>query len=490
MAPNRNADSPMYNLEFGTDLSVQSLINAGSDAKPNQCMMGGAYASNAGTFSNGSQNNNNTNNQQNKPLYPNRSYNNNRDHRKDGDDDKYDGTEVADQYHMQPCQRWDCRAIHEMSRAQTVIIRKLRLQQNRLQIAHKCVQNNTSKKQNSKRTNKYHRVGYDPSSSMFRAQENVKIEDRNALWSTLKEQHISKHDRKDYLDKSIAIQCLADKVQYNNAAIGTKRTLDLDLHHNAGGKAYFVIERVESKSHRDYPWKLWTAVYTEQQLKRQYLPRPVSARESHDFITQQNYEIEIGNILQHKMDEIMHNQKWTRIKVFYAIDNEELLTLKLTQQKFLKHYDRFVQNESKEQDNEMKQKLIPIVMFDTKSVQYIIQYIRVITIDKTMMGISFKYHPNQEKNQITVTGIHLDKKSIRNQHQLVSPQHEDCHCLDHFVEHNISFIKIGQINANEIRQLRRIGRISILLRTIYDKIHLYIRNLWSAVQVFNGNHVV
>ena len=84
------------------------------------------------------------------------------------------------------------------------------------------------------------------------------------------------------------------------------------------------------------------------------------------------------------------------------------------------------------------------------------------------IGVSFKY--NRQNDKIQVTGLHLDKELLQNQHTLADPQHEYKR-LDSF-ESYINDINIGNPDdgQNEIKDLQ--SRNAKLKQNLHDFVEI------------------
>merc|ERR1712228_377652 len=122
------------------------------------------------------------------------------------------------------------------------------------------------------------------------------------------------------------------------------------------------------------------------------------------------------------------------------------MILSITKDQFMIKLRNFLNNYQKEQ----KCNIISIVMFNdsTKTNEYQIEHVWIVRIDETDIGISFVYDNYQKR--FIVNGIHVDKESIINQHELIALPGHDCHCLDNF-QSNITEIKIGNPDADKNR---------------------------------------
>lgn len=118
------------------------------------------------------------------------------------------------------------------------------------------------------------------------------------------------------------------------------------------------------------------------------------------------------------------------------------MQLSLTKPEFMKQCTQCIENQhAVNWDIE----LVPILMFNQETPnanEFWIEYVWIVTIDdleEISIGISFKYLPKEKS--VKVSGIHLDREYLIDQHQLLLPN-SDCHCFDAF-KSNINYLSIG-----------------------------------------------
>eukprot|EP01083_Nonionella_stella_P013788 38776_1 len=105
-----------------------------------------------------------------------------------------------------------------------------------------------------------------------------------------------------------------------------------------------------------------------------------------------------------------------------------------------------------------KTPLIPILMFDNTSNTHWIEYILVVHVEDDIdIGISLIYDATYG---VQITGIHLDKVMILEQHEVLlsHSQHDNgaCHCLDGFTS-IIHDMRVGNCEAllNEMKSYKQ-----------------------------------
>ena len=89
--------------------------------------------------------------------------------------------------------------------------------------------------------------------------------------------------------------------------------------------------------------------------------------------------------------------------------------------------------------------LIPILMLSKDN--HWIEFIRVVNIHFDVdVGIAIRY--DVKTKRLTISGIHLNKQPILNNHQLLYPDHE-CRCLEDFICNidELEILKIWDLNS-------------------------------------------
>eukprot|EP01084_Bolivina_argentea_P049553 91124_1 len=252
----------------------------------------------------------------------------------------------------------------------------------------------------------------------------------------------------DYLNKSMALShglCGEKMYRFQNDTI---RVINFGFYevteNKENNELYGILQRKNQTE-----WSLMDHLYTSVQIRNQFkIPieqLPQSVRKSMMFKTEQKMGSQIKKILMSFSDQKIgneikkilmvqkivqktpwHNQK--KVPMYKRYNGNKQMTLTFQKQTFIRELNENIN--SKEDMN-----LIPIIMFD--NVVFSMHFVWVVTIDRDQsIGISFRI----DQNRLIVTGIHLDKQYLQQQHQLVDPCHE-CHCLDSF-KSNINDFRI------------------------------------------------
>eukprot|EP01084_Bolivina_argentea_P314864 545402_1 len=211
---------------------------------------------------------------------------------------------------------------------------------------------------------------------------------------------------------------------------------------------YCVVEAQDNQS--KYKWRMYEDLFTTNQLKSKFnISHDQLPRSFRNNKMQTSYVTEIESTLKMKATKIIfHQTKWTKVSVFTRKNNTQRMTLSITKTQFEKHLIQLCSNEKK------LSPLIPILVFENNN-KYHIEFIWIIRISDNDIGISLRYM--KDTNIIKITGIHLDKQFILNQHQLISSQHcNECTCLKNF-KSNINDLCIGNIDdqKNQNKNLRK-----------------------------------
>eukprot|EP01083_Nonionella_stella_P093618 262422_1 len=246
-----------------------------------------------------------------------------------------------------------------------------------------------------------------------------------------------------YLDRSIAMQ-------YNDGEIIDGEIIDhvnnslyyeiinCDFHETKSDEPLFCVVEThplnDAKNSNKYSLKMRDHLFTRKELSQMNLHSVILPESSRTKLqnTERNH---IQNMHTDSntqtWDDMLSACAWSQVPVFTQPEHKQRVTLSISTQLL----NRIV---IEAMDN--KHNLIPIVMFDERS--HWMEYICVVHIQKDMdIGIALKY----AKYGLRITGIHLDKAMILEQHELVLPH--KCECLDGF-KSIINDIHVG--NADDL----------------------------------------
>eukprot|EP01084_Bolivina_argentea_P107036 191414_1 len=264
-----------------------------------------------------------------------------------------------------------------------------------------------------------------------------------------------------FMEKSIGMQYNDEQIQNDtDAELPEYQILNCDL-----DDKYCIMKRLPA-SHPNYKYQIEDELFTASQAMELtgsgHLPHSsrvrlqrMSAR--HDIKQFAFNSQSIGSIIKQckwnkipvfnlksqlkRKEQYFRQCKWNKQRITVAITQEELKPIITQSMKNIKNdTTRFV----------------PILMFDNASNTHWIEYILVVHIRHDIaIGISLRY----DSKGVRITGIHLDKVMILEQHEVLlshSQQEQDeCHCLDGF-HSSIHDLHVGNCDAlrNEMQNYK------------------------------------
>eukprot|EP01083_Nonionella_stella_P093619 262423_1 len=234
-----------------------------------------------------------------------------------------------------------------------------------------------------------------------------------------------------YLDRSIAMQ-------YNDGVVIPRcirinsvyhEIINCDLHERKTNETLFCV--VEKRTLNDR--KMKNHLFTRDELSQFQLP--VSSRTKLQNAEYNRIHNMFKNSNTQTWKDMLKACKWNQVPVFTQPEHKQRVTLSISIELLNKIVIHTMNN---------KPKLIPIVMFDETA--HWMEYICVVHIQKDMdIGIALKYTKKHGLSSLKITGIHLDKAMILEQHELVLPH--KCECFDGF-KSTIDDIHVG--NADDL----------------------------------------
>eukprot|EP01083_Nonionella_stella_P239281 837609_1 len=247
-----------------------------------------------------------------------------------------------------------------------------------------------------------------------------------------------------FMEKSIGMQCNDGQIQNNTDAEYQILNCDLD-------DKYCIMKRLPA-SHPNYKYQIEDQLFTASQATQLCGGSlPCSSRIPLQRMSAQ-YDIKQFTFDSQFVRRIIKRCKWNTIHVFKRKENKKRLTLTMTQEQLnpmIKRSMLSIRND--------KTPLIPILMFDNTSNTHWIEYILVVHIRHDIaIGISLRY----DSKGVRITGIHLDKVMILEQHEVLlsHSQHDNgaCHCLDGFTS-IIHDMRVGNCEAllNEMKSYKQ-----------------------------------
>jgi len=239
-----------------------------------------------------------------------------------------------------------------------------------------------------------------------------------------------------------------DDVKYDDEV----RVIDLDFHEKrTEDKLYCVLE---PHKERQYKWWMLPQLFTAHELQTTYgissQRLPTISRIAPNLGDKHRESMAVQRIC-----EAIEQTKWSKITVFSpqrGRNKKQRRTFSLIQTEFVGLCVDYLENKRAKNDPD----LIPIIMFNTTANQHWIEHVQIMhLVDEVAIGVSFVY--DACKDTLYVTGVHMDKSALLQQHELLLPGHAgDCHCFDGFVS-NIDDLRIGNLDEdlNKIKDLKR-----------------------------------
>eukprot|EP01084_Bolivina_argentea_P032842 60797_1 len=228
---------------------------------------------------------------------------------------------------------------------------------------------------------------------------------------------------------------------------------DLGLHHHISGESVYFIARRMDPCKRYIIDRIATKEEVNQVMKQHNISTlPVAVQMAPSMEDMKEIEESIASIAK----DIVKDIKWGKIPVYNRKNSTRRMTLSLTNEKFEKCYETFV-----DRNTVQDMTLIPIVMFSEKDV-YRLEHIWMVSVeDDVDIGVSFEY--NKAEHTVQVVGIHLDKELILKQHQVICPS--DCNLLRDARFH-ITDLHIGNPDDHQNRNNAHQKRIKTLKKEL------------------------
>eukprot|EP01083_Nonionella_stella_P174207 603219_1 len=212
----------------------------------------------------------------------------------------------------------------------------------------------------------------------------------------------------------------------------------MDWYDKSNEPLYCIMKRMHSD--RNYKWRILNQLFTASEaMKLSDAPLPRSSRRHLQRMSAQ-FDLKQFTFDSQSIRRIIKQCKWNTIPVFKRKENKQRLTFSMTQEEL----NPIIQKSLANIENDTT-RLIPILMFDNTSNTHWIEHILVVHIRSGIdIGISLRCGATHDGVQIT--GIHLDKEMILEQHEVLlsHSQHSDdvCHCLDGFTS-TINDMRVG-----------------------------------------------
>ena len=254
-----------------------------------------------------------------------------------------------------------------------------------------------------------------------------------------------------YLDKLTALQWNEDDEKYN---IGDMKVMDYDLYDKETKqdeeKLYCIIRRLDESLplSRKYKWTMDKQLYNNSQLQAMGVTRIPKLRSTQCIISMAKDKLKMDEIIRRKLNTKIQSISLSKINIY----NKQNVRKNEGMQWVLsaKQFKEYCQNNKNWES-------ILIVMSYEKNLAKCIEYLIIIPTpsDKCDIGISVK--KNSKSDSLHITGLHIDKNAILEQHHLAMPykHNQECNCLDSWNDaSNIRYLKIGDVNQDKIDKHR------------------------------------
>eukprot|EP01083_Nonionella_stella_P204904 746639_1 len=277
------------------------------------------------------------------------------------------------------------------------------------------------------------------------------------IWETFNDVYV-------FIDKSLSLH--TGQSMFNN---GTLWVINYGFHEKQSYELLYCVAVPTYGGSRK--WSMVQKVFTTQEMKTVYhikcasLPKTIRSLQFHTDIVTKNRIITRMLSEPEQIQSIVQFTPWHKVAIFNRNDNKKRIILKLNKHECIKDLNMMMTH----RDEVIK--LIPILMFDTENGAHHIEYVWIIRIEKGIdIGISFIL--NTENDELMVSGIHLNKTFLLNQHHLAIPQCPSCNCLDSFVSH-ITHLRIGNPDddLNRIKDLtKKFKQVTQQLKTMQQEL--------------------
>eukprot|EP01084_Bolivina_argentea_P246033 411829_1 len=284
--------------------------------------------------------------------------------------------------------------------------------------------------------------------------QNVKVKIPRALTDdvitqTIKEP-IASHKLYSYLNKSIAMQRTDKQLHEDKENV----VVNVDFHAAKTNESLYCV--MSPIQHQRCNWQLSPKLYTAAELACIGVAKlPQSSR----IPLQKATEFSTSILNTQSVNNILRHCKWNRIPVFNITKNTKRMTLSIEQCKLNPMIKRALLNMTDDD------RLIPILMFARES--HWVEHVALVHIDMSdgriedskveehdQMDINIGISLRCDARGLRVTGIHLNKEKMSEQHQLLHPH--ECHCLDGF-NSTIHDIRVGNPDTaeNKLKDLKQ-----------------------------------
>eukprot|EP01083_Nonionella_stella_P129662 393412_1 len=258
-----------------------------------------------------------------------------------------------------------------------------------------------------------------------------------------------------YVKKSIVMQHNDQQLPMDQKNV----IVNMDFHEAKSNEPLYC--RMSKIQNQRYNWQLEHKLYTAAELAS--LGFTALAQSSRIPLQQDTgSELLSASIRDpQSVHDILRRCKWNDTPVFNTTQNYKRITLSIQQCKLNPMVERTLSN------MDAAKSFIPILMFGERS--HWVEHVAIVHIDMSDACIEDNKMDQDERDQvdinvgislrcdahgIRITGIHVDKEKISEQHQVLHPH--VCHCLDGF-NSNIHDIRVGNPDTveNKMKDLKQ-----------------------------------
>eukprot|EP01084_Bolivina_argentea_P087842 158611_1 len=239
---------------------------------------------------------------------------------------------------------------------------------------------------------------------------------------------------------------------------------------------------------RKYKWQIIDRLFTSNDIKNLYsiITLSKSWRLQKRFHMHLNDREHIKDFLESNTNcqKLIKCTNWTKIPVYQKKANTKRITLSLGKLQFVQLIKHLLNDAGD---------IIPIIMpYKTTHLSHCVEFVKIIRIEKNFqIGICLVYEKCRKR--VRVTGVHLDRWFLQNQHQLLCPDHI-CQCFDSFIPAQAyDHLVIGnpdkhKYNAIRIKkELHEIKQDCDEVKQDHNSVMLFIKNLHLYLQKMNSN---
>eukprot|EP01083_Nonionella_stella_P203609 742862_1 len=258
-----------------------------------------------------------------------------------------------------------------------------------------------------------------------------------------------------YVKKSIVMQHNDKQLPMDQKNV----IVNMDFHEAKSNEPlYCIMSKIQNQR---YNWQLEHKLYTAAELASLGF---TALAQSSRIPLQQDTGSELLSASIHdpqSVHDILRRCKWNDTPVFNTTQNYKRITLSIQQCKLNPMVERTLSN------MDAVKSFIPILMFGERS--HWVEHVAIVHIDMSDACIEDNKMDEDERDQvdinvgislrcdahgIRITGIHVDKEKISEQHQVLHPH--VCHCLDGF-NSNIHDIRVGNPDTveNKMKDLKQ-----------------------------------